>query len=353
MKLAHYHRFPFYDYSRGASLFASLSTEPRRQLFGEVVAPGEMKLSPFGEEVLRAIEFTFAKARGFTLFGHTVLPDHCHFRFYLAPGVENSAAAALINTVVGRFKSYTTHLYQKKYGGVGVLWQEGFHDWLCLSREMIEAVERYIAYNALKWWLRNGGGRALMALREPIMSPRLGQAEYWRGLGAVELLGHRPHGGGLIQDETPARQGETAREGEVARQGEPAASAERLMVSLRVSRRCSANDVSEVVRRIAAKAKELTVISGFISPGEREVLAALLARPEARLVKISPYALPHDYAPPVTLMPAISEGRLAIIARGNSPEEISRAACLDYNARIIDIADKAAYALPGELRWLK
>ena len=87
-----------------------------------------------------------------------------------------------------------------------------------MSRDMIDSVERYIAYNALKWWLRNGGGRALMALHEPLKSPRLGQSEYWRG---------------------------------------------------------------------------------------------------------------------------------------NSPEEISRAACLDYNARIIDIADKSAYALPGELRWLK
>ncbi len=125
------------------------------------------------------------------------------------------------------------------------------------------------------------------------------------------------------------------------------------MVALRVSRRCSARDIAALVARIAAKAADFTLISGFISPGEREVLAALLANPAARIVKISPYALPHDYTPPVTLMPAIAEERLAIIARGNSPEEISRAACLDYNARIVDIADKAAYALPGELRWLK
>ena len=125
------------------------------------------------------------------------------------------------------------------------------------------------------------------------------------------------------------------------------------MVSLRVSRRCSERDIGAIVGRIAAKAGEFTVISGFISPGEREVLDALLANPSAKVIKVSPYALPHDYAPPVTLMPAIAEGRLAVIARGNSPEEISRAACLDYNARIIDIADKSAYALPGEVRWLK
>ena len=330
MKLAHYHRFPLYDYSRGAALFISISTEPRRRLFGEV-SDAKMTLSPFGAEVLGAIEFTFAKAPGFALYGRAVLPDHVHFRIYLSPGTENAKAAALINTVVGRFKSYTTHLYQKKYGGHGALWQEGFHDWLCMSREMIDSVERYIEYNALKWWLRNGGGRSLMALHEPLKSPRIGRAEYWRGIGAVELLGAE----------------------NAVLKSRPSAGGDSLMVSLRVSRRCSARDIAAVVERIDAKAGEITVISGFISPGERAVLDALLANPAARLIRVSPYALPHDYAPPITLMSAISEGRLAIIARGNSPEEISRAACLDLNARIIELADKAAYALPGEIKWLK
>ena len=346
MKIAHYHRFAAYDYSRGASLFVSLSTEPRRRLFGEVVAPGEMILSPFGQEVFAAIEFTFAKAPGFTLYGHAVLPDHCHFRFYLAPGVENAAAAALINSVVGRFKSYTTHLYQRKYGGHGVLWQEGFHDWLCMSREMIDSVERYIAYNALKWWLRNGGGRSLMALHEPLKSPRIGQSEFWRGLGAVGPGPHAPvgpHGGGPNQDEASELNASNINNLDWGRP----------LVALRVSRRCRASEVAALVARISAKAGEIAIISGFISAGEREVFAALLADPAARLIKVSPYALPHDYAPSVGLMPAIAEGRLAIIARGNSPEEISRAACLDYNARIVEIADKAAYALPGEVKWLK
>ena len=343
MNLAHYHRFPLYDYSRGAALFISISTEPRRRLFGEV-AEAKMMLSPFGAEVLKAIEFTFSKAPGFTLYGRAVLPDHVHFRIYLSPGVEKAKAAALINTVVGRFKSYTTHLYQKKYGGHGALWQEGFHDWLCMSREMIDSVERYIEYNALKWWLRNGSGRSLMALHEPLKSPRIGCAEYWRGIGAVELLEIGDRGG------SPAQEGERGCD---VKRSRPSAGGDFPMVALRVSRRCSARDIAALVERIAAKAGEFTVISGFISPGERAVLDALLANPAARLIKVSPYALPHDYAPPITLMPAITERRLAIIARGNSPEEISRAACLDLNARIIELADKAAYALPGEIKWLK
>lgn len=318
MKLAHYHRFPDYDYSRGAALFVSLSTEPRRRLFGEVVSPGEMRRSEFGEEVLKSIEFTFSKAPSIRLHGRAVLPDHVHFNLYLSPGLENAAAIRHLNQTVGRFKSYTTHLYQQRYSGSGVLWQEGYHDWLCLSREMIDATERYIAYNPLKWWLRHGEGRSLAALHEPLKSPRLGLDEYWRGLGAVELLNDS-----------------------------------RDMVSLRVSRRCSPGDVDALVDRIAAKAGDLVIISGFISPGERAVLARLLELPEARIIKVSPYALPHDFTPSVGLMPAIAEGRLAIIAKGNSPEEISRAACLDLNARIIDIADAAVYALPGELKRLK
>lgn len=185
--MKHYHRYPDYDYSRGASLFISLSTEPRRRLFGDVRAGGEMVLSAFGEEVLAAIRFTFRTTPGLQLFGHSVLPDHVHFRIYLEPGLANEKAPAYLNRAVGRFKSFTTHLYQTKYGGRGILWQAGYHDWLCMSREMIDAVERYIAYNALKWWLRHGEGRSLLALKEPLKSPRLGLGEYWRGVGAVGL----------------------------------------------------------------------------------------------------------------------------------------------------------------------
>ena len=315
--VTHYHRFPDYDYSAGASLFISLSTSPRRRLFGEVIN-GEMRLSPFGREVAESIKINFNRSVRLQLHGHAVLPDHLHLRLYLSPGLETQAAIAFLNQTVGRFKSYTTHLYQTKYGGQGALWQEGYHDWLCLSREMIDSVERYIVYNALKWWLRHGAGRSLMALHEPIESPRLGRDEYWRGVGAVELL-----------------------------------NSPRTMVSLRVSRRCSPSDIAALVARISAKAGELVVLSGFISPGERAVLASLLEKPEAALIKVSPEALPHDYAPPVTLMPAIAAGRCAVIARGNSPEELSRAACLDLNARIAEIADRAVYALPGELRLIK
>jgi len=311
-----YSRFASYDYSRGASLFVTLTTEPRQRLFGDVVN-GEMALSPYGVVVKAELEAMFAATHGLCLYGHVVMPDHLHFRLYLAPGRTNAVAIALVNRTVGAFKSKTTTLFWRDFGGHGRIWQNGYHDWLCLSREMIDSVERYMAYNAVKWWLRHGQKRQLLSLHEPLVSTRLGRGEYWRGLGAVELL-----------------------------------SREQPLVALRVSRRCGSEDIAALKKRLATKAGGFAVVSGFISPGEREVLSFLLSRPEAKLVKVLPWAMPHDWTPSVALMPAIAERRLAIVARGNSPQELSRAACLDLNAKITEIADHSAYVLPGVVKWL-
>jgi len=134
--LRHYHRFRDYDYSRGASLFVSLSTDPRRCVFGDVI-DGKMALNDLGRQVDESIAYTFATAPDLVLYRKKVLPDHCHFRIYLKPGHETPAAISLINRAVGRFKSYTTKLYHDAGGCDGAFWQEGFHDWLCLSRKMM------------------------------------------------------------------------------------------------------------------------------------------------------------------------------------------------------------------------
>ena len=107
-----YRRFPFYDYSRGAALFITISTSPRACLFGRVVE-AKMELSPLG---------------------------------------------------------------------VASLWQQGCHDRICTSERFIDSTERYIAYNPLKWELGKNQP-AFLRIREPLDSPRLDPAEYWRGVG--------------------------------------------------------------------------------------------------------------------------------------------------------------------------
>ncbi len=79
-QLKHYHPYVGYDYSRGASLFISLSTDPRRCVFGDVI-DGEMALNDLGREVDRSLSFCFSTAPDMVLYRKKVLPDHCHFRF--------------------------------------------------------------------------------------------------------------------------------------------------------------------------------------------------------------------------------------------------------------------------------
>ena len=306
-EIRQYQRFQAYDYSRGAALFITASTNPRRQVFGRV-ADGQMALSALGREANDSLQRVFNNDY-LTLHHHVVMPDHVHLAVHLRPGLDNPAAIRLLNRTVGKFKGWVNRCWWQQ-GGQGALWQQGYHDWICLNREMIDAVRRYIDYNPLKWELRHN--RGLLHLKEPLESPLLAPGEYWRGIGALAVLDRA-----------------------------------RPVVALRVSRSNTEAQLAALLARIAPKTGKYTFISGFISAGERQVLELLLKSADSRIIKVSPYALPHDYSPPVEWMASIKEGRLAIIARGNSPEEISRASCLDLNAAIAQMADHAVYYKNG------
>ena len=53
-KIRRYRRFKGWDYTKGASLFITIATEPRRPLFGRIVNDATA-LSPLGEKVKEAI----------------------------------------------------------------------------------------------------------------------------------------------------------------------------------------------------------------------------------------------------------------------------------------------------------
>jgi hypothetical protein len=110
------------------------------------------------------------------------------------------------------------------------------------------------------------------------------------------------------------------------------------MVSLRVSRRV--RDIPAVVARMEnAVDKGYTIISGFISPGERAVLDMLRARKDARFIRMRPSCIPNArFKPESAYVEAFMEGRYLEIGRGNDETEFGRAACLDLNDEIIQIA---------------
>ena len=125
---------------------------------------------------------------------------------------------------------------------LGQIWQQGYHDHLCLSRNVIDSTERYIAYNVAKWELMHNMPGALH-VHEPLDSPRLDPHEYWKGVGNLSLL-------------------------------DP----QRKLLSLRVSRQVTGAAIATMIARLEkAVAQGFTIISGFISPGEKAVRDMLCA----------------------------------------------------------------------------
>jgi hypothetical protein len=189
------------------------------------------------------------------------------------------------------------------------IWRLGYHDHLCLSRSFIDSTERYIAYNPLKWELMHGAGS--LRILEPLFSPRLNPADYWKGVGNLDLIGP-----------------------------------ESKLVSLRVSRQV--RDIASVVSRMEQAAdRGFAIVSGFVSAGEQAVRDALCRRPGARLVHVRASCIPNArFKPESAYVRAFAEGRCLELGRGNEEIEFGRAACLDVNAEIVEMAKSGpGYAL--------
>ena len=307
--IKYYRRYHGYDYSRGAALFITLSTEPRTSLFGRV-KNSTVILTDLGRLVLEAIEAIPRFNPGISLFEHVLMPDHLHMMLRLAPGLDNPLQT--LGAAMRRFKTYTSTLARKNLG-IAKLWQQGYHDRICVSRRFIDAVTRYIRYNPLKYELMYNQPDHLR-IQEPIDSPRLDQKDYWKGVGNTALL-----------------------------------APETKLLALRVSRKVSAAAMPRVISRIEAAVRAgYTIMSGFISPGETAVRDRLLANGSAKLVHVLPSGMNIGHRPDSRYLPLMTEGRFLEIAEGNDETEFSRNACLSLNDAIAAIATAGA---GGALYW--
>ena len=300
-EIKRYRRFAGWDYAKGASLFITIATEPRRPLFGGVRG-GSVALSPLGEKVKEALEAMPKLNPGLLLFGHVVMPDHVHFNCALVPGLDEPLK--VLGNAIRRFKNYTTALAKHSLAIKSGLWQQGCHDYILLSREMIDATERYIAYNPMKWEFMYGEEGALRVV-EPLFLPRLDPHDYWKGVGNLALL-------------DPGEK----------------------LLSLRISREVQGAEMAGMLARIEnAVSQGYIIISGFISKGEQAVRDMLCRRGDARFIRILPSCIPNRrFRPESRYVKPLAEGRYLEIAKGNDEVEFGRGACLDINAEIVEIA---------------
>ena len=275
----HDRRFKAYDYSRGAAIFITFGVVGRSAVFGEINSSGALVHSAAGRAAIRALLAEATKKTGVRLMQYVIMPDHVHLRLYIEPGLEKPLFR--LANFVRNFKRWSKWLCAKE--GVAFEWEKGYHDRLCLSREIIELADKYIRNNPLKWHLMHGNPPPLKVI-EPVCSARIASDEWWSAVGATELL-----------DEMVK------------------------LCAVRLSRKIPASRHPEVIARLEAAADKGFVFAGtFISPCERAVAAALDRR-GAPIVRAVPDALAMVYRPKGDEPGQFAAGRLLLLSRVAAP----------------------------------
>lgn len=275
----HYRRFKGYDYSRGAALFITFAVSKRKKVFGAIDGEGRLVHSPAGAAALSTLAIEERRRGDIVVEKSVIMPDHVHMRLYLRPGIDRPLAR--LAQFVANFKRWTKYNCAKL--GAEIDWERGYHDRLCLSREIIELADKYIANNPLKWHLMHGNPPPL-AVVEPVSSPRIPDGEWWSGTGALEL-----------------------------------ANTERKICAVRLSRRIPTEDHAAVLARLARAADMGYVFAGtFISPCERTA-AAMLAERGAPIIKAVPDPLAMVYRPKGDEPRQFADGRLLLLSRVAAP----------------------------------
>ena len=141
-------RLPQYDYAAPGGYFVTVCTEGRRRILSKIVGEGlcalpEAALTPIGTEVEKAIRHMETAYESVSVDSYVIMPNHVHLVIMLHK--TGGHGGPPLHQIIGRFKSYTTHLYGKS------LWQRSFYDHILRSEEDLRSAREYIAANPARW----------------------------------------------------------------------------------------------------------------------------------------------------------------------------------------------------------
>ena len=180
----HFRRYRGYDYGRGAALFLTFNVEPKADIVGRIEAPGVLVLGEWGRLVDAKVAEIARRHAPIRVMRHVIMPNHAHLRVYVPPGLPKPLVA--LGDFGSAFKRSTSLLLQHR-GRPGPLWQERYHDIVCVSAEMIDTADAYIDNNPRKRWLLEAPDRP-MRVFEPFASPRLPPDVWWAAVGETGIL---------------------------------------------------------------------------------------------------------------------------------------------------------------------
>jgi putative transposase len=145
-----------YDYSLAGIYFFTICVQDRECLLGRVEA-SEMHLSLAGQMVLATWSGLPARWPQIELDTFCIMPNHIHGIIFIQDNAPAGATLVAFPTVLGVFKSITTHQYTK---GVkeqnwpsfrGRLWQRNYYERIIRDEDELNRARIYIADNPAKW----------------------------------------------------------------------------------------------------------------------------------------------------------------------------------------------------------
>lgn len=173
-------RLKGYDYAQPGAYFVTICTQNRERLFGEIVGD-EMQMNDAGRLVRSRWQELPARFPSVNLDTFVVMPNHLHAVIVLGdtlvfggpgaptrgaptpPGVGAFAtvesSASSLGTIVGAFKSLTTHDYVQQVKRSGWpsfhdrLWQRNYWEHIVRDENSLNRIREYISTNPLRWHL--------------------------------------------------------------------------------------------------------------------------------------------------------------------------------------------------------
>jgi len=155
-------RWRGYDYASAGAYFITICTHGRQRTFGEI-KNGMMQLFPVGEMVQEAWKNIPQYDPYILLDEFIVMPDHMHAVVWMGWNLNDGqgwypAPTISLSSVIGRFKSWTTHQYRRHLERNGLsapldtrLWQRNYHERVIRNDKELNATREYIFANPLNW----------------------------------------------------------------------------------------------------------------------------------------------------------------------------------------------------------
>jgi REP element-mobilizing transposase RayT len=296
--------------------FITLCTEGRRKILSRINEDSSVTHSPIGESVAEIWRTSHSRNEAVTASNFIIMPDHIHLLMIV--NYDKDPFFDLIDWIheFDRLTANETGLKPRTpleniapRFVASPLWEPKFWLMLSFSPRQLKAFRRYIKLNPDRaLWKKRNPDRFIR--RGNIRHAILPQNRIWDAIGNLTLL------------------------------------ASPLLFPVRLTRKKTIEEHTETINAIIEKAKKgMIPISGFISPGEKEVLRRLKETPNARFIKMLPHALPPRYDPSAEDSRELAADRLLILSgfpqTVSAYDKIARTNCLLMNDLIVTLCENA------------